>query len=162
MYNALINLIYIQQWQSRSRNVFYLIYRWAIALFFIGAVSESMSGLLSANDLRLYFIYLTNWGILACMITGVMGAVLVSIWYFHPEYSGDLFLIFVYNNKWYTFILNRISDNVNRCNEMPISFKIYWAIHNATLTLSFVITIIYWVVLHNGLFIYCIKRLLAA
>lgn len=49
---------------------------------------------------------------------------------------------------------------------MPLSFKLYWAIHNATMTLSFVITIIYWGILHkskslitidcgNCLIIYC-------
>lgn len=41
---------------------------------------------------------------------------------------------------------------------MPASFKWYWAIHNATMTLSFVITIIYWGILHNSKFHLCVDR----
>lgn len=39
-----------------------------------------------------------------------------------------------------------------KTNEMPIAFKIYWAIHNTALITSFVVTIIYWAILHRGKF----------
>lgn len=40
------------------------------------------------------------------------------------------------------------TDNVMNTSEMPISFKIYWALHNIALISSIVITIIYWAILH--------------
>lgn len=43
----------------------------------------------ASDDIGRYFIYLTNWGITLCMITTILGAILVAVWYFHPEYSGE-------------------------------------------------------------------------
>lgn len=37
--------------------------------------------------------------------------------------------------------------------KMPTSFKIYWAIHNIALVTAFVITIVYWTVLHSEFFL---------
>ncbi|XP_036320866.1 protein rolling stone isoform X3 [Rhagoletis pomonella] len=78
------------QWQSRTKSVAYLIYRWLIALFFIAVVIDSMlekeEG--SSTNFWLYFIYLTNWGVMFCMLTNVMGAILVTTWHFHPEYAA--------------------------------------------------------------------------
>lgn len=49
----------------------------------------------ASEDIGRYFIYLTNWGITLCMITTVLGAILVAVWYYHPEYSGKS-LVFLY------------------------------------------------------------------
>lgn len=87
-----------------------------------------MSHIQSWQAFGWYLIYLTDWGILLCMCTAVFGALLVSVWYFHPEYA----------------------DQVRCTMAMPTAFKAYWALHNATMTLSFVISIIYWAILHNG------------
>lgn len=35
---------------------------------------------------------------------------------------------------------------------MPVSFKVYWGMHHSTLTISIIITIIYWSVIYNGEF----------
>lgn len=43
------------------------------------------------------------------------------------------------------------TERVNRNAEMPTIFKVYWAFHNISLIASFVITIIYWTILHNGM-----------
>lgn len=36
---------------------------------------------------------------------------------------------------------------------MPTGFKFYWALHNIALITSFAVTIIYWSILHNGLWL---------
>lgn len=64
-----------------------MIYRITIAAIFTVIVISSM--LSASDDIGRYFIYLTNWGITLCMITTVLGAILVAVWYFHPEYSGE-------------------------------------------------------------------------
>lgn len=82
--------IYHLQWQSRTKSIVYLIYRWLIALFFTAVVIDSMlekeEG--SSTNFWLYFIYLTNWGVMLCMFTNLLGAILVTTWHFHPEYAG--------------------------------------------------------------------------
>lgn len=98
----------------------------------------------------LYFIYLTNWGIMLCMVTTMLGAILVCTWYLHPEFAGKwgLSLLFSFNvgDANLYFFTDRVKDS----NEMPIPFKIYWGMHVITLILSMGITIIYWSVLYNG------------
>ncbi|GAB0089035.1 Protein rolling stone [Sergentomyia squamirostris] len=116
------------QWQRRNKSFFYLIYRWVIAAIFIGAVVVSMSRNVTASDWGYYFIYLTNWGIIACMITTTMGAILVSLWHFHPQFSARV-----------------EGDGV-----VPAAFKVYWALHNSTLIMSVIITIIYWSILFDS------------
>jgi len=115
------------QWQLQSKNVFYLIWRIILGTFFLAAVIQSMASL-STEDFRFYFIYLTNWGIILCMIASVYGAVLVTYWHFHRSYA----------------------DEISKSDDMPFVFKLYWSIHNTTLILSIVITIIYWSILHTG------------
>lgn len=39
---------------------------------------------------------------------------------------------------------------MRRIKEMPIEFKIYWAIHNIALTISVVITFVYWTAIYKG------------
>uniref|UniRef100_A0A0K8TRE5 Putative conserved plasma membrane protein n=1 Tax=Tabanus bromius TaxID=304241 RepID=A0A0K8TRE5_TABBR len=112
------------QWQKRTSSIFYVIYRWILALFFTGATITAI-----VNSKTWHFIiYLTNWGILLCFFTCMLGAILVTIWHFHPEYS----------------------DRVAESKEMPSVFKVYWGMHNTTLSVSIVITIVYWSILYNG------------
>jgi len=70
----------------------YLFYRWFMALFFVVVVIISMWP--EENDdssYWLYFIYMTNWGIWMCMLTNLLGAILVTIWHYHPEYAGKFY-----------------------------------------------------------------------
>lgn len=115
------------QWQSRTKSTFFLLYRLSLAVFFTAVVVNSIVVSVSIQEWTKYFIYLTHWGIMMCMGTTVMGAILVARWYFHPEFS----------------------DKICNCEEMPRAFKIYWMIHNITLIVSICITTIYWAILHN-------------
>ncbi|EDW88600.1 protein rolling stone [Drosophila yakuba] len=117
------------QWQSCTKSMAYLFYRWFMALFFVVVVIISMWP--EADDQSsywLYFIYMTNWGIWMCMLTNVLGAVLVTIWHYHPEYADKL--------------LNMKSSFSY--------FRLYWGMHIIALVLSIVITIIYWSLLYNA------------
>lgn len=76
------------QWQYRSKSIYYLIYRWLIAIFFVTCVMVSMSHIASWYDFGMYFIFMTNWGIWTCLVAGTFGAVLVTLWYFDPKFSG--------------------------------------------------------------------------
>ncbi|XP_062127035.1 protein rolling stone [Drosophila sulfurigaster albostrigata] len=117
------------QWQTCTKSMAYLFYRWFMALFFIGVVIESMWP--QADDETsywLYFIYMTNWGIWMCMLTNLLGAILVTIWHYHPEYSDKLLNM----EAWLS------------------PFRIYWSMHIITLVLSIVITIIYWSILYDA------------
>lgn len=115
------------QWQSRTKSTFFLLYRLSLAVFFTAVVVNSIVVSVSTEDWAKYFIYLTHWGIMMCMGTTVLGAILVTRWYFHPEFS----------------------DKICNSEEMPRAFKIYWMMHNITLIVSICITIIYWGILHN-------------
>ncbi|EDW52215.1 protein rolling stone [Drosophila sechellia] len=117
------------QWQSCTKSMAYLFYRWFMALFFVVVVIISMWP--EADDESsywLYFIYMTNWGIWMCMLTNVLGAVLVTIWHYHPEYADKLL-----NMKSYFSY-----------------FRLYWGMHIISLVLSIVITIIYWSILYDA------------
>lgn len=76
------------QWQSTSKNNFYLLYRWVVAVFVVSVVIVSLITHLGKSSLGLFFIYLTHWGILLNMIVGIFGAVLVTIWHFHTDFHG--------------------------------------------------------------------------
>ncbi|XP_055593397.1 protein rolling stone [Uranotaenia lowii] len=115
------------QWQSRTKSTLFLLYRLGLALFYSAVVINSLVESSLNDTLGKYFIYLTHWGILMCMATTVMGAALVTRWYFQPAYS----------------------EKICNCDEMPRSFKVYWMMHNITLIVSVCITIIYWTILHN-------------
>lgn len=76
------------QWQSRSKNNFYLLYRWFVAVFVTAVVIISMQSHIKKYNFGLFFIYLTHWGILVNMVVGILGAVLVTIWHFHTNFKG--------------------------------------------------------------------------
>ncbi|XP_055303658.1 protein rolling stone-like [Sitodiplosis mosellana] len=114
------------QWQSKAKNAYYLIYRWLVAVVLVATVIISLYSHLQESSFSLFFIYLTRWGIILNMIVGILGAVLVTNW--HIGYHETI----LYNKK------------------TPTSFKIYWALHNIALVSAFVITIVYWTILHDS------------
>lgn len=76
------------QWQTRSKSHVYLAYRIFVAIFTIAVVINSLMNHVNNHAFSLFFIYLTHWGIMINMVVGIFGAVLVSMWHFHPEYAG--------------------------------------------------------------------------
>lgn len=76
------------QWQSTSKNIFYLIYRWVVAVFVVAVVIIALASHLKKSNIDTFFIYLTRWGITLNMIVGVLGAILVTIWHFHSDFHS--------------------------------------------------------------------------
>lgn len=78
------------QWQSRSKNNFYLFYRWMVAAFVVFVVAWAMYDHLQKYSFGHFFIYLTHQGVIVNMIVGIMGAVLVTMWHFHADFKGKI------------------------------------------------------------------------
>lgn len=76
------------QWQSRSKNNFYLLYRWLVAIFVVFVVFYAFYDHRQKYSIGHFFIYLTHQGIIVNMIVGVMGAILVTMWHFHADFKG--------------------------------------------------------------------------
>lgn len=47
-------------------------------------------------------------------------------------------------------IFHAFADNILRNVAMPISFKIYWVLHNITLDLTFLITTVFWAIVYKS------------
>lgn len=111
------------QWRRNvEKSNLFLIFRWILALFFIGIVAYSWTNSISSGFFSFWFIYMTNWGILLCMISTTFAAVLTTCYHFDVI---DL-------------------DSHSR------SYKVYWLLSNISTVLAFMITIVYWTILFEG------------
>ncbi|XP_055848527.1 protein rolling stone-like [Episyrphus balteatus] len=70
---------YKSQWQTRERSFWYLLYRWCVALFYLGSI---LACAIHQFDNARFFIYLTDWGFVLCTIATLYGAVLTTLWHF--------------------------------------------------------------------------------
>ena len=120
---------FIFQWQRSERSWLFLIYRWLWAIFF---VTVFISCLILQFAEGKYFIFLTNWGIILCMLTQLLAVILVTRWHFD---LGSL--------------RTEQCDRNSREQKSPTMVKIYWLLYNVTLPLALVITTIYWTFLHG-------------
>lgn len=110
----------MSQWQSKSKSVRFLIYRFLLALSFIGIFTYSITNaIIVDHDFGYWFIYLTNNGIFICTIATTYAAILVTFYHF----------------------------NWIRLETEAISYKIHWLLSNVSIVLAFVISIMYWSVL---------------
>lgn len=119
---SLCNLSY--QWQtSSSGSISFVIYR------LLSALSVTTIAVLSINQhlnyfhrsIGHYFIYLTHWGLLLCLLYVWLGLALAI----------------------------RYSSTKQLNDEMPLILKVYWSLHNTSLVLSLLITSMYWIGLNE-------------
>lgn len=111
------------QWTKDVRkSVWFLLFRWILAGFFIGTVAFSWKSSISRNYFNFWFIYMTNLNLLLCTITTTFAAVLVSLYHFDAV---------------------TVEPRSN-------SYKLYWLLSNVSTVFAFIITIVYWTVLFNG------------
>lgn len=55
----------------------------------------------------------------------------------------------------------RFPEKISQAKEMPTAFKVYWALHNISLIISFVVTIFFWGILYKRkLFVRHIHRII--
>lgn len=120
---------YLFQWQSCERSWLFLLYRWIWALFFIAVFLACL--ILQFCEGK-YFIFLTNWGIILCMITQLLAAILVTRWHFNFG------------------AVRSIQCEARRKEEnTSLLIKFYWLLYDVALPLALVITTIYWAFLHG-------------
>ncbi|EDV57976.2 protein rolling stone [Drosophila erecta] len=105
------------QWQAGPKSAIFLAYRWALGGFFGTGVVGCISQYYNNGN---FFIFLTNWGFVLCGITGIAGAILVTIYHCKPE-------TWVPPSGW---------------------IKIYWACYSINITLACLIALIYWTTIY--------------
>lgn len=110
------------QWQTREKSFVYLIYRWAIACFFIFSVSVSVVRAALHSELHVYFIYLTHWNLVFTMISSVWNAWLVTLHHF-----------------------GRMQVKESMTKELKIS----WFLSTSSNMYAILVSIIYWCVLYK-------------
>lgn len=111
------------QWQRGEKSLIFLIYRWVLAGFFIGILTFSWSRNIIKGTFAFWFIYMTSWGILLCTITTIFSAVLTTLHHI----------------------------NAIKLDSKSASFKVYWLLSNVSTVFAFVITIVYWSLLFDGI-----------
>lgn len=101
-----------------------------MAIFFTASVTAALTNFCIKNGIEnigYWFIYLTQWGILLCAFSSIFGAILVTISFIHVSYI----------------------EKIQKRDSLPVSLKIYWALHNTSLILSVLITAMYWTVVFD-------------
>lgn len=111
------------KWQRKEKCGIYLTYRCLIAIFYTFCVAFSILHNIDRGRFHVYFIYLTNLNLCGSMATAVLGAMSVILHHY---------------------------DVIKVDKKMPRMLKIYWALWNQSTVISCVVTIFYWMMLHNG------------
>lgn len=117
-------LFVTSQWTREANKTWhFLIFRWLLAGFYIGALSWSWTNSITSKyGFEFWFIYMTNWGIFLCTFSTTYSAVLTSLFHF----------------------------NAITMKSESASYRVYWLLSNVSAVFAFVITIVYWAVLFNG------------
>lgn len=110
------------QWQTKEKSVGYLIYRWAVACYYIFSVITSLTVTSMRRELHIYPIYLTHWNLVFTMISMLAGAVLVTLYY---------------------------RDRLNVEGKMTRKLKAYWFLSTSSSMYAFLVSLIYWTVLYK-------------
>jgi hypothetical protein len=111
------------QWTKTVRkSIWFLLFRWILAAFFIGTLAYSWTSSISKGYFGFWFIYMTNLNLLLSTLTTTYAAVLVSLYHF------DAITV----------------------EPRSTSYKLYWFLSNVSTVFAFIITIVYWTVLFNG------------
>ncbi|CAH1639874.1 unnamed protein product [Spodoptera littoralis] len=133
------------QWQSSPHpSTTYLIYRW---LLFISVISTGIASFACQHLPRQYdgpirelnymkwFIYFTNWGYLLITLQSAL-ALAVVIRYRSQKCNS-------------TYEEDEIPIPLGRRVRTPLLCRAYWLSHNIATDLAFVISLVYWTLVHD-------------
>lgn len=109
------------QWQLKEKSAAYLIYRWILAKFYLFSFFFSFSTSYARGELKVHFIYLTNWIMFASAVFTILAAVLVTMHF-----------------------MNKI-----KVDKMTIPLKIYWYLSICCTMYACLITFTYWTILFH-------------
>ncbi|XP_045506261.1 protein rolling stone-like isoform X1 [Colias croceus] len=132
------------QWQTGHRPAtLYLVYRW---ILFLTVFSIGISSFICQRLPRLYdgpkvqlnyfkwFIYFTNWGYMLIVIQAGLALAVVH------KYK---------NQKTYCIPCDDEEIPLPRRQKTPLICRVYWLAHNIATDLAFVITLVYWTLVHD-------------
>ncbi|XP_045527644.1 protein rolling stone-like isoform X1 [Pieris brassicae] len=132
------------QWQTGHRpTTSYIVYRW---LFFLSALSIGITSFACQRLPPLYdgpkvelnyfkwFIYFTNWGYMLIVLQAALALAVVY------KYK---------NQKTYCIPCDDEEIPLPRRQKTPFLCRLYWLVHNIATDLAFVITLVYWTLVHD-------------
>ncbi|TDG41624.1 hypothetical protein AWZ03_011950 [Drosophila navojoa] len=123
-----VHLFYKSLWQKHEVSTVYLLYRWLLALIFLGVYITCI--ILQFCDGK-FFIYMTNWGFGLITITMIVAAVNVTRWHYDLQNVRSLV------------------QEAGQKARTSCGLKIYWWLYNISLLLALIISTVYWIFL-NG------------
>ncbi|XP_068916637.1 protein rolling stone-like isoform X2 [Tenebrio molitor] len=121
----------ISQWQKEKKpSIFYLVYRWAVAILFFVTLVISIIDLKHPNssDKAKWLIYLTNWGYTICTLQALLGALILSVCVLAP----------------------RLRSKPNLEASTLKAYKLYWVTYVVATDIAFGITALYWSLIYDG------------
>nr|CAD7456664.1 unnamed protein product [Timema tahoe] len=128
------------QWQKQPGvSIAFLVYRWALALFFMSAlicsVVDAGRNVTSKDSQGVrylkWLIYLTNWGYTVCTLQAFLAACLLTRKLVQER----------------TAVAS--SDAAPSSLAMSRSYRVYWALHTIAIIVAFGVSIIYWATIYN-------------
>lgn len=108
------------QWQKDRKSQNFLTFRWTLSALFIVIVFLSWVRALCSGSFGVWWIYMTDWGILLCMISTLIGALMTTLYH----------------------------DDALVMTPQSIEYKIYWFLTTIATNLAFVITTFYYGLLY--------------
>ncbi|XP_023162551.1 protein rolling stone [Drosophila hydei] len=123
-----VHLFYKSLWQKNEVSTVYLLYRWLLALIFLGVYITCI--ILQYCDGK-FFIYMTNWGFGLITITMIVAAVNVTRWHYDLQNVRSLV------------------QEAGQKARTTCGLKMYWWLYNISLLLALIISTVYWIFL-NG------------
>lgn len=117
-------LFVTSQWTALpKKTAHFLIFRWVLAGFYVGILSWSWTSTISRDSgLDYWFIYLTNWGLMLCVLSTVYSVTITTLFY------CDLITL----------------------KPQSALYKVYWLLSNISVVAALLITTVYWSILFNG------------
>lgn len=103
-----------------------MIYRWALASYFIFVLALSIATAEGCKQLDFYGIYLTNWNVVLNASSSLLGAVLVAMYYKGKMKFGD-------DSK-----------------SMTSALKVYWLLSTLSTVVSVSLSCVYWPLIYTG------------
>lgn len=154
------------QWQNdHDVSIFYLIYRWITAIWFLAVLSCSVLDIGRGDEPRFenhhakWWIDLTNWGLALCSAQAWLGAIIVTQGlmidrdplgiYFQSQFSLNDFCGGGNRAAKSHICHSYIFAGMQRKVKKGIIRHVYWILSTMATVYSFIIAFFYWTMLHD-------------
>ncbi|KAK5639066.1 hypothetical protein RI129_011558 [Pyrocoelia pectoralis] len=142
----------LSQWQTSSQpSLLYLIYKWAITIFFIVSWVISIIDIPHLNEPNFnhakWLIYLTNWGFTMCMIQSILSTAMVTVCYSIARQDSGKIIVAALISKMIILVSETSKFQDHKILRL---YKVYWVTNIIATDTAFGITIVYWSLLYNA------------